>query len=269
MQLVTQVSLNPAAQGKISAKDRRIARSLYWVPWISFLLVSVPGPIIFLFLFFTATTTESAAVYLTLTLLSLGLGLLSGAVIVILTLIYRRYWLRQLRDKLAADGITVDELQWFKSELTSAERETLQQVQKRNPLLADAYSETLASRLTATRIIAKARAEQLKVERRINRARNIVGADTTSLLNDLEVDHARLEAVRREASTRLAEAKARLQIIEASASRAFTQTETDLMLKRLSNSQEHYPLSLEMAKLEQEALREADLAVKSEREPDP
>jgi hypothetical protein len=90
-----------------------------------------------------------------------------------------------------------------------------------------------------------------------------MGADTTSLLQDLESDHRKLEELKREATGRLAEAKARLQIIEASASRTLNQADTDLMLRRLTSAQEHLPLSIEMAKLQQEALREADLEVKS------
>jgi len=92
----------------------------------------------------------------------------------------------------------------------------------------------------------------------MNSARAITGADTASLLKDLEADHERLDKVRMEATARLAEAKARLQTIEASASRALNRSETDLMLRRLSASQEHLPLSIEMAKLEQDALREID-----------
>jgi hypothetical protein len=168
-----------------------------------------------------------------------------------------------LRDRLAADGITADEVAWFSAELTSAEREALREITKQNPLLADAYAETLASRLTATRIIARTKGEQLKVERRINRARTIIGADTTSLLEDLESDHRKLEELKWEATGRLAEAKARLQMIEASASRTLNQTDTDLMLRRLTAAQEHLPLSIEMAKLQQEAVREADLEVKT------
>ena len=54
------------------------------------------------------------------------------------------------------------------------------------------------------------------------------------------------------------EAKARLQSIEAAANRSLSRSETDLMLRRLAASQEQFPLALEMASLEQEALRELD-----------
>jgi hypothetical protein len=259
--------MNRDIPGKLTARDETIAHLLKWIPWLSFFLASLPVPTIFLVLFLAATATDSAAIYFLLCLLSLGVGLFVGLLSVIFLLIYRRRWLSRLRDKLAADGITADEVSWFTPELTSAERDTLREIERQNPLLADAYTETLASRLTATRIIAKARGEQLKIERRINRARAIVGADTTSLLSDLDSDHDKVEELTREAAARLAEAKARLQMIEASASRTLNKTETDSMLRRLSAAQEHFPLAIEMAKLEQEAVQEADFQARTSEVP--
>lgn len=125
-------------------------------------------------------------------------------------------------------------------------------------MLADAYCETLAARLTATRIIAKARAEILRVERQRNRTRNIRGADTSLLLNDLLSDRERFAHLRQEATVRLAEVNTRLQTIEAAANRSLTKRETDLMLQRLTVSQEQSPLALEMAALEQDLLRQMD-----------
>ncbi len=235
-----------------------IARLLKWLPWLSFFLLTLPAPVVFLALFLTASATDTAAFYLVFAVLSFGIGALVGLLVVLAFFLYRRRWLARLRDRLAEDGITAGEVRWFRSELTSAERKTLDEVQKQNPLLADAYCETLAARLTASRIIARARGERLKVERRMNRARSLLGADTTSLLNDLQADHQQLEALRSEATSRLAEARARLQMIEAAASRTLNQRETDLMLQRLTASQNHFPLAIEMARLEQQMLKEAE-----------
>ncbi len=174
-----------------------------------------------------------------------------------LLFLYRRHWFAKLRDRLAADGITGSEVVWFESELTTSERETRRELTSQNPLLGDAYVETLAARLTASRIIAKANRELVRVRRRISHAQNIVLADATSLQSDLEADHKRLSTLKVEADARLAEAKARLQAIEAAASRSLTETETNAMLRRLSVMQEHLPLTVEMEKLEREALREA------------
>jgi len=242
--------------GKLDAGDERVARLLSWTPWLSLVLATLPLPIAFLVLGLVAGSTETAAVFLLLSFVSMGLGLVVGLLVLIFLLLYRRRWHGRLRERLAADGITAAEVPWFDSELSSEERKTWRELKQKQPLLADAYCETLAARLTATRIIAKARGETLRIERQINRTRNITGVDTSSLLADLISDRERTEDLRREAKVRLSEARARLQTIEAAANRQLSQTETDLMLRRLAASQDHVPLALAMASFEQEALRE-------------
>ena len=59
------------------------------------------------------------------------------------------------------------------------------------------------------------------------------------------------------------------QAIEAAANRRLSQIETDLMLQRLAASQEHFPLALEMASLEEAALRELDAAPMLEKSKEP
>ena len=244
--------------GKPGAADERMSQLLSWAPWLSFFMVSLSVPIVFLVLFLAAGTTEAAAIYLLLSFVSLGLGLVVGLLVLFMLLFYRRRWQSRFRDRLASDGITAAEVPWFTSELSSEERKTWGELKQKNPLLADAYCETLAARLTATRIIARARRETLKVERQINRTRNIRGVDTTKLLADLLSDRQRSDELRKEATVRLSETKARLQTIEAAANRSLSQTETDVMLRRLAASQEHFPLALEIANLEEAALREID-----------
>ena len=241
--------------GKTNAGDERIAKLLSVSPWLSFVLVSIPLPIVFLVMFLAAAVTTDRVFYLALFFVSLGMGLVVGLLLLILLLLYRRRWHGRLRDRLAADGITAAEVAWFMSELSSEERKTWGELKQKNPLLADAYCETLAARLTASRIIGRARGETLKVERQINRTRNLRGVDTTTLLDDLLADRRRSEELRNEAQTRLTEVKARLQTIEAAANRSLSQNETDLMLRRLAASQEQFPLALEMASMEREALR--------------
>ena len=233
-----------------------MAQLLRWAPWLSFIVVTLPLPIVFLLLFMAAGTTDTAAIYLLLSFVSMGVGLVVGLLVLILLFLYRRRWHGRLRDRLAADGITAAEVAWFTSELSSEERRIWGELKQKNPLLADAYCETLAARLTASRIISRARGETLKIERQINRTRNLRGVDTSALLDDLLLDRQRSEKLRSEATVRLAEAKARLQKVEAAANRSLSQNETDVMLQRLAASQEQFPLALEMASLEQEALRE-------------
>jgi len=251
-------------QGKVSNKDLTTSRVFKIAPWIAVLAASIPAPLVFLLLFLTSTTTETAAVYLLLAGVSLTLGFALGVVIAALILLYRRKWLSKLRDRLASDGITADQVVWFRSELTSAERKALAEIEQSNPLLADAYLETLANRLTASRIISRSKREMLKVERQLNRARTVRSAESTALQKDLTEDRARLEQVQQQAIEHLAKAKTRLQVIEATTSRKLSQGETDLMMQRLGATQDQLPLVLEMAQIEQQALREAtDESIKS------
>ena len=245
------------SRGKLSGKDATTARLLKLAPWIAVIATSLPAPLVFLVLFLTATATESAAVYLLFAGLSLTLGFALGVVIAAFCLFYRRRWLSKLRDRLASDGITANEVVWFRSELTSAERASLAEIEQSNPLLADAYRETLANRLTASRIVSRSKREMLKVERQINRARTLKTAESDSLQKELAADHEKLEHLRQQASDHLVKAKTRLQVIEATASRNLTEGETNMMMQRLGSSQDQLPLVLEIAQLEQQALREA------------
>lgn len=243
--------------GKLRTQDELASRMLTWVPAIMTGLAIVPLPVLFLVLFLTSSSTETAAFYLGLSLVSLGIGLALAFLILIVFGLYRRRWKRRLRDRLAADGITAAELSWFHSELSAEERKTWRELQTMNPLLADAYAETLAARLTATRIATRARGEVLRIERQINHTRHLRAADTSSLLDDLTLDREKAGTIRREAKTREAQAKARLQSIDAAARRELTEAETSLMLARLHASQDQLPLGLEIARLQQEAKNEA------------
>lgn len=254
---IVELSVNQSP-GKLASKDAARARVLKLAPWIAMVATTVPAPLLFFVLFLTATATESAAIFLLLAGLSLTFGFALGLVIAAILLFYRRRWLAQLRDRLASDGITANEVVWFRSELTSAERKALAEIQQSNPLLADAYMETLASRLTASRIISRSRREMLKIERQINRARTLKTPESRSLLQELSADHERIEKVRLQANEHLSKAKTRLQVIEATASRKLSQSETDQMMRRLGSAQDQLPLVLEMAQLEEQALREAN-----------
>lgn len=249
-------SLTSQTKGKLSGKEAKTASLLKHAPWIALFVASLPAPLLFLVLFLMATATEMAALYLLLAGLSLVVGFALGLVIAAILLIYRKNWLSKLRDRLASDGITANEVVWFTPELTSAERKSLKEIEQSNPLLADAYMETLASRLTASRIMARSKKEILKVERHINRARTLRTAESQALQKDLAEDHQRLKSVHAQASEHLNQAKTRLQVIETTANRKLSQGETDAMMQRLGSSQDQLPLVLEIAQLEQQLLRE-------------
>jgi hypothetical protein len=242
----------------LNARERFMARLLRWAPWLSFFLVALPFPLIFLLLYAVSSEMEAAAIYFVLALLSLAIGALAGLAVMIFLFIYRKRWLKRLRDKMAADGITADELPWFMSELTTSERQALKSVEGQNLLLADAYRETLAARLTATRVQQRARRDLLLVERRLNRVSYIKGTDTTPLQEELRTDRTRLERVREEATARRAEAEARLHMIEAAANRGSSWEETSFALQRLGAAREQLPLALEVARMEQEAREDTE-----------
>lgn len=247
---------NRQTQGKLSGKDAKTAALLKYSPWIAVLLASIPVPLVLLVLFALSTTTEWAAIFLLSAVFSLAIGFALGLVIAAILLIYRKSWLSKLRDRLASDGITANEVVWFRSELTSAERKSLAEIEQSNPVLADAYLETLAGRLTASRIMSRSRRELLRVERHINRARTVRTPESAALQKDLAEDHARLKNVYSQATEHLNKAKTRLQVIETTANRKLSQGETDQMMRRLGNAQDQLPLVLEIAQLEQQILRE-------------
>lgn len=248
------------SSGKLSTKDAATAQLLKFAPWLALPIVTFPAPLLFLVLFLTSTATDSAAVFLLLAGLSLALGFALGLMIAAILLLYRRKWLSKLRDRLASDGITANEVVWFRSELTSAERAALKEIEQSNPLLADAYLETLASRLTASRIITRSKRELLRVERRLNRARILGTPEAKALQEDLTADHERVKHLLAQANDHLAKARTRLQVIEATASRKLSQGDTDLMMQRLGSAQDQLPLVLEIAQLEQQMLRESNTA---------
>ena len=245
-------------RGKLTPRDESLARLLKLAPWLSLFLLTLPAPLLFFLLFLLTTTTESAVLYLFLSLLSGGLGLAAALLMIVFLSIYRKRWLARLRDRLAENGITAGEVEWFLPELTTAERAALKEITKQDLLLGDAYRETLAARLMATRIKQRANRELVRVRRRLNQAQRLKGAETASLVTALQSDRDRLERVSNEADARLIKAKAQLQTIEASASRETQKTEMDLMMGQLSFTQEYLPLLMEMSQLESGALERED-----------
>jgi hypothetical protein len=246
--------------GKITAQEKMLARIFQWAPWLAFFLVALPVPFYFLVQYFSSA--QDAAFNFLAALTSLAVGSVVGFAVALFLLYYRRHWAQKIRDRVGADGVTADELPWFMSELTPQERQALKEIEAQNPALADAYRETLASRITAARVVANAKRQLLLTDRRLNRTAYIKGTDTTNLQEELRTDRARLEQVKLEGTERRAEAEARLQMIEAAASRGASWTETNIALHRLSTTREQIPLALEAARQEQQALEESEKALR-------
>jgi hypothetical protein len=237
--------------GKVTRRDEQVSRALKIAPFLTFFLASVPIPI--LLFFFSFLVAEDAAVYILMAFSSLAIGVLLGLFGALLFFLYRRRWERGLRERLAADGITAGELKWFWNELKSSEKLSLRQIEQQSPALADAYRETLAARLTATRLIATSKRELLKIERGLNRAKYLQNADTTLLQNELISDKQRIERLLTEAGRREATAVAQLQTIEATAQRVSSLPRAEIALERLEAAQQQAPFALEAARLEQSA----------------
>ena len=245
-------------ENKLTGADRVKARVLQLAPWLAPFLFSIPGPVLFILLYLMATATETAALYAFLAVASFAVGSVAGLIVAIFLVFYRNRWLGRIRNKLATDGITADEVSWFASEMTSAERLALKQIESENLLLADAYRETLAARLTASRVVSSARRNLLLVERRLNRTSYMQGQTTATLQEELQSDRTRLERVKQEGIERRSEAEARLQMIEAAASRGQSWAETNAALQRLGATQAHMPLALESARIDQEVREDVD-----------
>ena len=241
---------------RLTSGDRLTGWLLRWSPLLAFLILALPLPAYFLFQYFNAA--ENPGEYMLLAMTSLGVFSVFGLVAAFVVVLYRRFWERRLRARLAADGVTADELSLFASELSAEQRRALREMEARNPLLADAYRETLAARLTAARVLARARADAEQVGRRLQSVSGLQAAGRAELEQDLQKDRARLERVRGEADEHAREMDARLQMIEAIASRDASQAETELALTRLGSVRESPPLALKSMREEQEALEEIE-----------
>src|SRR5437870_11049835 len=106
--------------GKLTSRDQRNAEILRWAPWLSLPIVAfVPSLVVSLIYFLSLG--NAAFVILGLTLFPFAL--IAALITTITLLLYRRSWARRVRERLAGDGITADEIDWFRSELTTSERQ--------------------------------------------------------------------------------------------------------------------------------------------------
>lgn len=250
--------------GRLNASDRRIAKLWRTAPWLALLVVTLAPPAVFALIYLL---TAGATMFLVLSISSIPFALIAAIVIASVLFFLRRNWAKRLRDRLASDGITADEVEWFLNELTTGEKRALKTMERQQPLLADAYRETLALRLNATRLAGRARRELLLVERRISRARYLNAPDTAVLMEELHRDRMRLDGLKQEGSSRRAEAEARLQMIEAAASRGASWAETNYMLQRLDEGRRNVPLGLENERARQQLREETERELRKELTP--
>jgi len=249
---------------KDEAKDKLLKYGAAAAPFV----VSTVPAAVFFFLFLVSSVTPTAAMFFFLSLLSLVAGFLAGLAGSAGALVYRSRWLSGLRERIAADGIKAEEVKWFSKELKSSEKKALKEIKTRNLLLADAYTETLASRLTATRIIRSSGQELVLAKRRENKLRYLKSENMGEFREEVRKDIENIQRIRQEAREMELEAESRLQMIEAASRRGTELAGNELALKKLTARSEQLPLALEEAKMEEEIRRELTEQLEKELEED-
>lgn len=216
-----------------------------------------------LFLFFVLSLILSGAPIFAVS--SFVLGLILGFVGFIVGLgisgflMYRHQnWTAEMRERIAANGIGADEIDWFRKELKTSEKRALRALKAADPLMEDAYRETLASRLTATRIVKSSRRELQKAKRRESKVRTLKAENSKTFLEQIKADSGKIDSIHTEAKQMLAEAESRLEMIEAAAARGGNLADSEVALKKLASRASQLPLALESARIHQEAVAELE-----------
>lgn len=186
------------------------------------------------------------------------IGLVIGLGISAFTFYRHQEWSRQIRERIAANGIGASEIEWFRKELKPSEKRALKGLKAADPLIEDAYRETLASRLTATRIVKSSRRELQAVKRREQKLKSLKPENAKRFLDELATDNKKIASIHDEAKQMLVEAESRLEMIEAAASRGGNLADTDVALKKLAARASQLPVALEAARIHEETMFELE-----------
>jgi len=243
---------------EITRKDLAKNKALKYGAWLAPALLAIVPALVFFILFLFSSATPTAFTFLFFSLVSLVAGFLIGLIINGGIFFYRSRWLADVRERLAVDGIKANEVEWFQHELTTGEKKSLKEIERKDLLLADAFRDTLAARLTATRILKSSKHELLLVQRRQNKLKYLKSENSANLQEELKTDVEKLSKIKTEAEEMRVEADTRLQMIEAASRRAGMVADTELALKKLSARTAELPLALESAKMEDEMRRELE-----------
>lgn len=218
------------------------------VPFILFLLITI----------LLSTSPAFAISSLFVGFVLSVIGLVIGLGISAFTFYRHQEWTKQLRERIAANGIGADQIDWFRKELKPSEKRALKALKAADPLIEDAYRETLASRLTATRIVKSSRKELQSVKRRELKLKSLKPENAKRFLDELSSDNEKLGSIHNEAKQMLAEAESRLEMIEAAASRGGNLQDTEVALKKLAARASQLPLALEAARIHEESVMELE-----------
>jgi hypothetical protein len=242
---------------EITRRDAAKDKALKYGAWSAPVLLSVV-PAVTLFIFSLFASGATTAMFVFFSLIALVVGLLLGLIVTGGILYYRSRWLAEVRERLAIDGIKASEVDWFKHELTTTEKKSLKEIERKDLLLADAFRDTLAARMTATRILKSTNQELLLVQRRQGKLKYLKSENSANLQEELKNDLEKLSKIKTEAEEMRVEAETRLQMIEAAARRGGSIADSELALKKLSARTSELPLALESAKMEDEIRRELE-----------
>jgi hypothetical protein len=243
----------------VTAKELTRGRNLKIGAVAAPVLLTILPAAVFIILFILFSGTPPAAISLlffgvvtTIIGLLIGLGI-SG------WLVYKHSeWTKEMRERIAADGIKAEEIGWFTKELKGTEKKALKAMSTADPLLEDAFRETLASRLTATRIVRSSKRELQLAERRKQKLKQLKSERSADFQEEIKRDIEKLSSINNEAKQMLAEAESRLAMIEAASMRGSNMADSELALKKLTARTSELPMALEAAKMEDEIRRELE-----------
>jgi hypothetical protein len=224
-------------------------------------LAGVPAIVFLALMFAFGATPPIAATFFFIGLILTILGFVVGLGFSGFFAYRHANWTSEMRERIAADGIKAEEIDWFRNELKTSEKRMLREMQRTDPLLEDAYRETLASRLTATRIVKSSKKELMLAKRRQTKLKQLKKLSPESAErfgSEIENDLKKIGSINDEAKAMLEEAESRLQMIEAAGARGSHLADSELALKKLSARAAELPLALEEAKMTEEIRRELD-----------
>lgn len=242
---------------EITRKDLVKDKALKIGAWTApFVFSVVPAIVLFILSLFASGATTAMFVFFSL--IALVGGFIFGLIISGSLMFYRSRWLTKVRERIAVDGIKAEEVDWFMHELTASEKRSLTEITARDALLADAFRDTIAARLTATRILKSSKRELLLVQRRQGKLKYLKTENSANLQDELKNDLEKLNKIKNEAEEMRIEAETRIQMIEAASRRGGSLADNELALKKLSARTQDLPLALESAKMEEEIRRELE-----------
>lgn len=244
---------------QVTKRELARGRNLKIAAWTApFVLTAIPAILFTVLAFIFGTTPPVAFTLFVLGIIFTAVGFVVGMALTGFFAYRRANWTKEMREKIAADGIKAEEIEWFMHELKSSEKRALKDIGRADLLLADAYRETLASRLTATRIVKSSKRELALVQRRKTKLKQLKSERAAEFQAQIEKDTEKISSIHEEAKVMLAESEARLQMIEAAAVRGRSLADSELALKKLSSRSRNLPLALEEVRLTEEIARDLE-----------